>query len=614
VGRPSKKLQPPTQAPLNKRLREFRDARGWSRDQLAAELGVTPITLYRWETGSTLPSPLAAEKLEALGFGVVSDIETNIGSVSRLKGTADLDLFGEVIRPRSLKQRAVELKDESAVSIDFFGRTIEVLPAPFVRNGPLDQAPFHRKLINMQFAPLKEVSQDRLLRSLSMVEATVPHARTAQNELEDPSATALAWNSNYGSHGWHRYVGRFPPHVVRALLNYFGAGPDTIVCDPFVGSGTTAVECRLLGIPFIGIEISSLSCLMTRVKAAFPQEPGLLSKLSADYTKFFDGKMHEFLNGRPRDVVKHNEVLSRPGNPIPTFSNVERWFTAEALLGVSIAIEYGMSCEGFLRDALLMAISAKMRSIGNLDVDVVRAEYSKKPRVNVDVKKLVVRHLAKMEADIRRSVQSHDGLIGEKSIIDIQERSVLDADIKDNSVDIIITSPPYGTEAISYLRTHLLSFRSLITFLQHDPYEVRDKTIGSEYAEKTVGLLQYRASDRSETFRNFFDALSPSADAKEASRRAGMMQFFDDMLSVGEKMAKWLKPQGRVAFIIGNKRLGNDIIPTDVIIRELFNGCGLRFFEEIKHKLKTNNSNSQVPWQERIIQEEAIILFEKVPA
>jgi hypothetical protein len=92
------------------------------------------------------------------------------------------------------------------------------------------------------------------------------------------------------------------------------------------------------------------------------------------------------------------------------------------------------------------------------------------------------------------------------------------------------------------------------------------------------------------------------------------MQFFDDMLSVGEKMAKWLKPQGRVAFIIGNKRLGNDIIPTDVIIRELFNGCGLRFFEEIKHKLKTNNSNSQVPWQERIIQEEAIILFEKVSA
>ena len=35
-----------------------------------------------------------------------------------------------------------------------------------------------------------------------------------------------------------------------------------------------------------------------------------------------------------------------------------------------------------------------------------------------------------------------------------------------------------------------------------------------------------------------------------------MMQFCDDMLSVGEKMVGWLKPGGRIAFVIGNKRLG----------------------------------------------------------
>ena len=49
------------------------------------------------------------------------------------------------------------------------------------------------------------------------------------------------------------------------------------------------------------------------------------------------------------------------------------------------------------------------------------------------------------------------------------------------SVSHIITSPPYGIEAISYLRTHLLSYRSLIAYLDHDPYDTREKTIGSEY-------------------------------------------------------------------------------------------------------------------------------------
>jgi hypothetical protein len=95
-------------------------------------------------------------------------------------------------------------------------------------------------------------------------------------------------------------------------------------------------------------------------------------------------------------------------------------------------------------------------------------------------------------------------------------------------------------------------------------------------------------------------------------RRAGMMNFFEDMHFLGRSMSRWLKNGGRVAFIVGNKRLGDSVIPTDQIIQESFEASGLRLYDSIRHKLKTNNSNSQVPWQERIIQEEAILLFERV--
>ena len=91
-----------------------------------------------------------------------------------------------------------------------------------------------------------------------------------------------------------------------------------------------------------------------------------------------------------------------------------------------------------------------------------------------------------------------------------------------------------------------------------------------------------------------------------------MMRFFEDMYWVVERFDKWLKQNGKVAFIIGNKKIGESIIPTDSIIREIFESFGFELVESIAHKLKTNNSNSQVPWQDRIIENEYIMLFRRV--
>jgi len=444
-----------------------------------------------------------------------------------------------------------------------------------------------------------------------MVEEVEDLGPTAQNVLENPRATAVSWNSNYGTHGWHRYVGRFPAHVVRALLNHFGADNRSLVCDPFAGSGTTAVECRLLGIPFVGIEICPLSCMMVRAKAAFPAEAALLRDLGESFRASYQERWHRFVKGRRISAITHAEVLDRKGNLVPPFANFERWFTPAALLGVSIAVEIGMSHEGFAREATLLALSSRMRSIGNIDVDVVRAEYSREPRENVDVGRIVVRQLHKMAADVAACLSSHAGVIGSPSSITLHEGSVLDVNLPERSVDHVITSPPYGVEAMSYLRTHLLSYRSLFVHLGHDPYGTRDKTIGSEYIEETFAHGEHRARRVSPKCGQFFAASSAGWDSRYRARRAAMLQFCDDMLAVGERLARWLKQNGRVAFIIGNKRLGEDVIPMDTIVTELFRSCGLKFVEAIRHKLKTNNSNSQVPWQERIIQEESILFFTK---
>ena len=73
--------------------------------------------------------------------------------------------------------------------------------------------------------------------------------------------------NQYLTHWIYPYRGKLHPQMVRALLNIVGAGPGSLVLDPFVGSGTTAVEASLLGAECIGVDVSPLCLLLTRVKS-----------------------------------------------------------------------------------------------------------------------------------------------------------------------------------------------------------------------------------------------------------------------------------------------------------------------------------------------------------
>lgn len=72
--------------------------------------------------------------------------------------------------------------------------------------------------------------------------------------------------NQYLTHWIYPYRGKFHPQMVRALLNIVGAQRGWRVLDPYVGSGTTALEASLLGIDCIGVDISPLCALLTRVK------------------------------------------------------------------------------------------------------------------------------------------------------------------------------------------------------------------------------------------------------------------------------------------------------------------------------------------------------------
>ena len=558
-------------------LPTLRARAGLSQRDLADLVGVTPTTVSNWERGASQPRADTFARLQSIIAGGTDVKHVTTSPDARIVGNLNLE------------------------------------PASYVLNGPEDQREFHRGLIQMQVDGLtrRPAADPRSLSIVGKVERD-GWAPTFQSALENPTSKAKSWRGTYGLHGIHRYVGRFPPHVVRALLVSFSLERDALVLDPFLGSGTTTLEARLLGYRSYGIELNPLSALISRCKSEFPTSTDRIAQTIAEYGEFYRQRFDAFVAKHPAGFTS-DDVLDREGNIIKPFANIEKWFIPEALLGTSITLEFAQSLAGFERDLVNVSLSAQMRSIGNVDVDVVRAEYRKTPRINVDVCALVTRSLRKSMQEIDHSIATHKDVIGGPESVVIEQGSLLEVDgPADGTVDCIITSPPYGVESLSYLRTHLLSYRAMSRELGMDAYDWKDGAIGSEYlGGADLDPESLTVAHISPTFHDFFASMPDNLKGADAKRYTMMMQFFEDMASVTERMAKWLKPSGHLAFVVGNKSLLGRIIPTDKIMEEVFEAKGLAFDRSISHKLKTNNSNSSVPWQDRIIAEENIMLATK---
>lgn len=573
-------------------IRDLRNKTGLSQANFATMLGVSVASLRRWEAGDSRPSPMAIHRIE---------------EIEKLTDAELMEMGNSYVKPTQTTPEA-----EYSTSFSWKGKKYEATWAPYVINGPTDQKAFYEKLIEVQENADLPIGFAEYCSRLSMLQS-VDGIETSQFIMEAPKQTAKSWTSDYGTHGFHRYVGRFPSHLVRALINSFGATNNDTILDPFCGSGTTLVESRMLGVNAIGIEISPLSSMMSRVKSTFPLDGLHVSELISEMTLFYKDRWNTFVSDKNVLDLTYEEILSRDGNSIISFVNIEKWFSKDALLGTSIIVEYIMKKTGYIKDFITIALSSKMRSIGNVDVDVVRAEYRKTPRENVDVLKLVVRQIQKMASGISSTLNACKATITDADSIKVIESSVLNAKIEPNSISHIITSPPYGVESLSYLRTHLLSFRALEPILGVDPYNFGDGIIGSEYlGDNLPDTKKFKVANASNTYKSYFnDMLKNATTKKDNNRIIMMMQFFEDMYEVVERFSCWLKPNGKVAFIIGNKKLGDSIIPTDTIIEEIFSFFNFKLNDSIAHKLKTNNSNSQVPWQDRIIENEFIMLFER---
>lgn len=70
----------------------------------------------------------------------------------------------------------------------------------------------------------------------------------------------------YAFHNLYPYKGKFYPRVVRTLINAFRLNEDSLLLDPFNGSGTTTHEAALMGIKSVGLDITPVGVLLAQLK------------------------------------------------------------------------------------------------------------------------------------------------------------------------------------------------------------------------------------------------------------------------------------------------------------------------------------------------------------
>jgi hypothetical protein len=128
---------------------------------------------------------------------------------------------------------------------------------------PQPQALDHPSLVNeLPSGILDHVRYDRRTSFSLMLTAEQKKTR-GTGGMSDSNKLAV---EDRAGHDWYRFVLSYPPHLVREYLTRFGVSSESMVLDPFCGTGTTIVECKKQSIPSIGIEAHPMSFFASRTK------------------------------------------------------------------------------------------------------------------------------------------------------------------------------------------------------------------------------------------------------------------------------------------------------------------------------------------------------------
>jgi SAM-dependent methyltransferase len=372
------------------------------------------------------------------------------------------------------------------------------------------------------------------------------------------------------THYLFRFPAKFHPPVVRCLIDRYSKLGDTIL-DPFCGSGTLLVEALVSGRSAVGVDVDPVAAFISRVKCT-PLAPPLLE--------------HEFDRLRRRlhvvrrpardyDRLIHDDLSPTAINRfrrrfrIPAIPNLKHWFrvyVAIDLARLRLAI-YQSSADPSVRNFFLGCFASVIRNASNADPVPVSGLEVTAHMKQLDKEGRRINPFELFERRVERELRGMRELWQEAKDVRLRvqrgDATELTRHLPAQSVDVVITSPPYNT-AVDYYRRHTLEMYWLGF--------VNSREDRLKLAPQYLGRAQVRQSN-AKLRCSFESAYIKRLIARErrisAARERAITHYCASMQRALEHIARILKRNGRAVFVVGNSKWSGRRVRATKLLSEM---------------------------------------------
>jgi DNA modification methylase len=386
--------------------------------------------------------------------------------------------------------------------------------------------------------------------------------------LEGTHGTLISIKSNgltAFTHGIHKYPAKFIPHIPRWAIRKYGINSQKVI-DPFCGCGTTLVEAFLHKKKSFGLEISPLAKLITKVKTT-PLDPKILQQ---NHQKLLEN-FHK---------LKREKTLWKPSN-----ENLTKWFKEKTINKLAVlrsSIEN--ISDNNVKDFFLIVFSSIIRKVSNAEDKSQKVYISSRfPKPYIDPFKTffeVLKNEEKKMIEFSLTIKKlYGSFYPEEFIPQIVERDALDIRLKDEYVELAITSPPY-INAINYIDVHKLEYMWLNLWPKEALNKIRVTQVGSNY----ISLKEIK--DKPKTGVSSIDEFSDVLSEISPKHAFIFSKFYNELKQNFKEVKRILVKEGKYVVVIGNNRMVGLEVPNNIFIKNLGESVGFEVIEEFSYVIK----------------------------
>lgn len=389
--------------------------------------------------------------------------------------------------------------------------------------------------------------------------------RKARNQLSEKDRAI---------HSWYRFVLSFPPHLVRHYLQRFQATEKTVVLDPFSGTGTTLVEVKKLGLSAIGIEANPMAHFACSVKLDWSPRSEQLYQTAeriacaAHEEIALLPNLAPTLSSEAAALLFKNAISSRPLNKVLTLlGHIDR-----ACDRTSVPTSH--SFRGHYR--LALANSAVFASNLRFAPEVSVARKHKSDAQVVDHWLAQVKTIA---ADLHSLEQLSPS--PQPTVVYLGDARQPHCSLTPNSIDVVITSPPYPNEK-DYTRTTrlesvLLGFvenKARLQAIKHDLVRSNSRSVYRD-DDDDRWIQQYpQILEIADTINRRREELGKTSGFSRLYARATTL-YFGGMARHLANLRSLLRPNAQLAYVVGEQASYLRVhIPTGSLLAQIAQDLG----------------------------------------